>query len=175
MHELTQLKLSVKPTIHKVWELLNHFKNQCKGQNWKISEHEDWIRTNDGKYHNFLWVQSIQPSTFDKICADFKVAIKSNISYQVRSVSYVAWLFINSPSEELLRKVEQNSVYSKKIAIYDLSQAFTGKLLCRTLNQTGSKVFKKFERFMEEELGINVEFNKKLQRQSITSMFPALY
>jgi len=148
--------------IPKVWELLDRFKDQCQLRGWKPSEHEDWVKTGDDKYHNFLWTQTIHPSTFEKIATNHKCAIRKGVSYQVVDVSYTAWLFPQSPPENLTQTVKENHELSRRTAIYDLSWAYSGKPLCLKLNETVSMVFKEFERFLEEELGVEVKPVHKL-------------
>ena len=148
--------------IPKVWELLDRFKDQCQLKGWKISEHEDWVKTSDDEYHNFLWVQTVHPSTFEKIAANHKCAIRKGVSYQVVDVSYTAWLFPQSPPENLMETVKENPELSRRTAIYDLSWAYTGKPLCLKLNETDSMVFKEFERFLKEKLGVKVKPAQKL-------------
>jgi len=147
--------------IHKIWELLDRFKAQCQLRGWKTSEHEDWVKTGDDEYHNFLWIQTVHPSTFKKICADHKVAIREDVSYRVVNVSYIAWLFLQSPPENIIQRVKENPECSRRTATYDLSRAFTGKPLCSKLNKTDSRVFKEFEKFLEWELGMEVEPSTK--------------
>ena len=143
--------------IPKVWKLLDIFKGQCQLRGWKISEHEDWIKTGDDEYHNFLWIQTVHPSTFEKIAVNHKCAIRKGVSYQVIDVSYTAWLFPQSPPENLIQTVKENPELSRRTAIYDLSWAYSGKPRCLRLNETDSMVFKEFEKFLEEELGIKVK------------------
>ena len=149
--------MSIKVLIPKVWKLLERFKDQCQLKGWKSSEHEDWIRTRDDEYHNFLWVQTVHPSTFEKIALNHKCAIRRGVSYQVVEVSYTAWLFPQSAPENLVQIVRENPELSKRTAIYDLSLAYAGKPLCLKLNETDSRVFKKFEKFLENELGVEVK------------------
>jgi hypothetical protein len=148
--------------IPKVWELLDRFKNQCQLRGWKTSEHEDWVKTGDDEYHNFLWIQTVHPSTFEKIATNHKCAIRKGVSYKVVDVSYTAWLFPQSPPENLMQRVKETSELSKRTAIYDLSWAYTGKPLCLKLNETDSMVFKEFEKFLEEELEVEVKPVHKL-------------
>ena len=148
--------------IPKVWELLDRFKDQCQLKGWKISEHEDWVKTSEDEYHNFLWIQTVHPSTFEKIAANHKCAIRKGVSYQVVDVSYTAWLFPQSPPEKLMETVKENPELSRRTAIYDLSWAYSGKPLCLKLNKTDSMVFKEFEKFLEEELGVEVKPVHKL-------------
>lgn len=152
--------------IPKVWELLNSFKNRCQLRGWKTSQHEDWVKIGD-EYHNFLWTQTVHPSTFQKIALNHKCAIRKGISYQVVDVSYTAWLFPQCPPEDLLETVKENPELSKRTAIYDLSWVYTGKPLCLKLNETGSIVFREFERFLEEKWGVKVKPVQKLPAQKI--------
>ncbi len=118
---------------------------------WEICEDEDWVKTDDGKYHIFLWTQTVHPSTFERIVENHKCAIRRGISYEVVDISYVAWLFQAKPSESLIQRIRENPELSKKTAIFDLNYAYTEEPLCFKLNETESKVFKEFEKFLEEE------------------------
>ncbi len=148
--------------IPKVWELLDRFRVQCQLKGWKISEHEDWVKTGDDEYHNFLWTQTVHPSTFERIAANHKCAIRKGVSYHVVDVSYIAWLFLQSPPERIMQRVMENPELSRRTAIYDLSWAYSGKPLCIKLNETDSMVFKEFENFLEEKLGVEVKPVQKL-------------
>jgi hypothetical protein len=149
-------------SIPKVWTLLDLFKDKCQLKGWKSSEHEDWVKTGDEEYHNFLWIQTVHPSTFEKIAVNHKCAIRKGISYQVVDVSYTAWLFPQSPPENLMQMVNENPELSRRTAIYDLSLAYAGKPLCIKLNETDSTVFKEFEKFLQEELGVEIKPVRKL-------------
>ena len=140
-------------TIPRVWELVRSFKYECESRGWKVSEHEDWVHAGN-EYHNFLWTRTVRPAAFKKIAEEHKCAIKQGISYQVVDVAYTAWLFSEAPSEELLQTVAENPELSKRTAIYDLSWAYSEKTLCLKLNQTGSRVFKEFENFLEKKWGV---------------------
>ena len=148
--------------IPKVWKLIDLFKDQCQMKGWKSSEHEDWVKTGDEEYHNFLWIQTVHPSTFEKIAVNHKCAIRKGVSYQVVDVSYTAWLFPQSPPENLMQMVNENPELSRRTAIYDLSLAYAGKPLCLKLNETDSTVFKEFEKFLQEELGVEIKPVRKL-------------
>ena len=152
--------------IPKVWELLNGFKNQCQLRGWKTSEHEDWVKIDD-EYHNFLWTQTVHPSTFEKIASNHKCAIRKGVSYQVVEVSYTAWLFPQSPPESLLETVKENPELSRRTAIYDLSWVYTGKPFCLKLNETESMAFREFERFLNKKWGIKVKPVQKLSAPKI--------
>ena len=148
--------------IPKVWELLDRFKDQCQLKGWKTSEHEDWVKTEEDEYHNFLWIQTVHPSTFEKIAVNHKCAIRKGVAYQVIDVSYTAWLFPKSPPKNLMQTFRENPELSRRTAIYDLSGAYAGNLLCLKLNETDSTVFREFERFLETELEVEVKPLHKL-------------
>jgi len=142
--------------IPRVWELLRRFKDECRSRGWNASENEDWINL-DQQYHNFLWARAIHPSTFKKIATSRKCAVHKGVSYQVVDVSYTAWLFPETPPEELLHAVAENPELSKRTAIYDLSWAYSGKPVCLKLNETDSPVFREFESFLEKKWGVELK------------------
>jgi hypothetical protein len=154
-------------SIPKVWDLLSRFKDWCKSKGWKVSEHEDWIKTN-GDYHNFLWIRTIHPSTFKKVAANQKCAIRKGVSYEVVEVSYTAWLSPRAPPKELIQKVANNPELSKRTAIYDLSRAYAGKPICVKANVTESQVFREFEAFLEDRCGVELKpAHRALAKQSL--------
>jgi len=77
-------------------------------------------------------------------------------------VSYTAWLFPQSPPDKLKQIFEENPELSRRTAIYDLSLVYAGEPLCLKLNETDSKVFNAFEKFLEEELEVEVKPVHKL-------------
>lgn len=89
-----------------------------------------------------------------------KCAILEGVSYRVVNVNYTAWLFLESPPEELVASVTDDSDLAKYTAIYDLSGLGSAKPICMKCNLTSSKVFKEFEDFLHRRFG--VEF-KSLQ------------
>jgi len=140
----------------RVWEVIGYFKDECHSRGWKTSENEDWIKV-DNEFHNFLWARNIHASTFKKIVTACKCAIKQGISYQVVNVAYTAWLFPETPSETLVHTVASDPKLARKIAIYDLSSIYAGKPVCLKLNETGSKVFQEFEKFLEKRWGVKLK------------------
>ena len=136
------------PTI---WSLVDSFKERCRLNDWETCETEDWVRTDDGKYHNFLWTQTIHPSTFERIVSNHKCGIRRGMSYEVVDVAYICWLFSERPPESLISQLKENPELKKKIAIFDLSSIYGGENICRKINETESCVFKEFEQFLEEE------------------------
>lgn len=145
----------------RVWDLIEGFKARCKAKRWKTSSREDWVLA-DGKYHNFLWVRSVYPSTFEKVAINSKCAIREDASYRVVDVSYTAWVCLNSPPEELMRIITENQALLKRNAIYDLSGVYSGALLCLKLNKTDSEVFKEFEKFLEKEWKVKFKAYQQL-------------
>ena len=136
------------PTI---WSLIDSFKERCQLNGWETCETEDWVKTDDGKYHSFLWTQTIHPSTFERIASNHKCGIRRGTYYEVVNISYIAWLFQERPPEFLTSQVKENPELKKKTAIFDLSCAYTGENICRKFNETESSAFKEFEQFLEEE------------------------
>jgi len=120
---------------------------------WKTSEHEDWVNF-ENKYHNFLWTRTIHPSTFKKIAKASKCAVREGTSYRVVDVSFTAWLFSQSPPEELMKAVMDDQTLAQSIAIYDLSGLHSSKPVVFKLNFTGSRVFREFEDFLQKKWGV---------------------
>ena len=152
--------------IPKVWDIVHSFKCECESKGWKISEHEDLVRTDD-EYHNFLWSRTVHPATLRKIACEHKCAIRQGVSYKVVDVAYTAWLFSEAPSEELLHTFVEDSELSKRTALYDLSEAGPTKPTCLRLNQTDSKVFREFESFLEQKWGIRFKQMRHLLRAEV--------
>lgn len=142
--------------IPKVWEILGRFKDFCQSKGWKTSRHEDWVMVGN-KYHNFLWVRRIYPSTFRKVAMNHKCAIREGASYQVVKTAYTAWLFPEKPPVVLVKTVMDDEELLKRTAIYDLSSVYAGTPVCWKLNKTDSRVFKEFEKFLQAEGGIDVK------------------
>lgn len=136
--------------ITKVWKLVNRFKTVCQQRGYNTSKHEDWIQTGDGEYHNFRWIQTVHPSTFEKICLKNKIAIRLAFSYQVIDVSYIAWLFLQTVPEIIFHQIDNTPQCSKKNAIYDLTKTFTRKPIASKFNETDSQIFKEFEEFLQK-------------------------
>ena len=148
--------MTVALNIPKVWEILNRFKDFCQSKGWKTSRYADWVMA-DNKYHNFLWVRKIYPSTFRKVAMNHKCAVREGVSYQVVKTAYTAWLFPEKSSKMLMKTVMDNEELLKGTAIYDLSSVYAGKPICWKLNETDSVVFREFERFLQENCGIKVK------------------
>ncbi|PVX27235.1 MAG: hypothetical protein CW716_03365 [Candidatus Bathyarchaeum sp.] len=137
-----------------VWRLIDRFKEHCQLRGWETCETEDLIRTEDGKYHSFLWTKTIRPSTFERIAANRKCGIRSGDSYEVVDISYMAWLFQERPPEFFKSFVEESSELAQRIAIFDLSCVYTGENVCHKFNETESSVLMEFEQFLVDNWGI---------------------
>jgi hypothetical protein len=133
---------------------------------WETCENEDWVKTDDGDYHNFLWTQTVHPSTFVRVASNYKCAIRQGVSYEVVDIAYIAWLFQERPPELLIHWVKKNPELARKTAMFDLSCAYTDEPLCLKLNETESRVFKEFEQYLEEEW--NVIFNPVDEMPALT-------
>ena len=142
------------PTI---LSLIDSFKERCILSGWETCENEDWVKTEDGKYHSFLWTQTIHPSTFERIASNHKCGIRRGASYEVVDIAYTCWLFPERPPEFLISQVKENPELKEKTAIFDLSCVYTGDKVCRKVNETESSVFKEFEQFLEEQWELEFE------------------
>ncbi len=141
----------------KIPEILEAFKDLCvQLRGWKTSEKDDWIETKDG-YHIFLWTREIHPSSFRSIASNRKCVIREGLSYRVVEASYTAWLFSETPSENLAKEISENPGFSKRVALYNLSPLLDGKNLSFRLNCTDSDVFEEFENFLEKEFKVRFE------------------
>jgi hypothetical protein len=147
-------------SIPRIWELLKNFKDRCKRKGWKTSEEEDWVRV-DHEYHDFVWAKVVQPSTFRKVVQNPKCTLRDGFSYRVVNASYVAWLFQQPPSDNIVQTLIDDSGLSARTAVYDFSQIYQGIPVCLKLNATKSQVFREFERFLSENWGITVRTSQK--------------
>ena len=140
----------------KIPEIIERFKDLCMLHGWKTSEKDDWVETEKG-YHSFLWARSIHLSSFRSIAKNRKCVVREGLSYRVVEASYTAWLFSEAPSETLIKTIFENTEFSKRIALYNLSPILEGKNLGFKLNNTDSTVFEKFEDFLKTELNVELD------------------
>jgi hypothetical protein len=145
-----------KMKMSRVWEILNKFKDVCNFHGWRTSESEDWIKIDD-EYHSFLWTRDVHPSSFKRIVSNRKCIVREGLSYRVVDASYTAWLFSETPSEDLVKTVYDNPDFSGRIALYDFSLILKGEKVCVKLNNTDSPVFQEFERFLRDELQVKLK------------------
>jgi len=142
--------------VPKVWDLLNRFKETCRRKGWKTSAYEDVVKVGN-EYHSFIGTRTAHPSTFQKITSRKKLAIPEGRSYRVVDLSYIAWVFQQHPSQQLIETLVTDSHLYKKTALYDLSHMYEGKPLCLRLNETGSIAFEEFEKFLKETYGVDTK------------------
>jgi len=140
----------------RILEILNNFKNSCKHRGWKTREDEDWVKTDEG-FHSFLWTKEITPSSFKRVVSERKCVIREGFAYRVVQASYIAWLFPQTPSEDLVRIITENPGFSGRTAVYDLSLLLEGEKMCPRLNNTESTVFQEFENFLKQKLHARFE------------------
>jgi hypothetical protein len=157
----------------KVWDIMRKFKELCKFHGWKTSESEDWVEIGD-QYHNFLLTRSIHPSSFKIIVTNRKCVVREGLFYRIVEAAYTAWLFSETPPENLVNMVFEDPDFSKRVAIYDLSPFLEGKNLCMRMNYTDSLVFREFESFLRRELGVKFKRypiqSSKLESSTITEI-----
>lgn len=79
------------------------------------------------------------------------------MSYKTVRVSYMAWILHVTPSPMVWKLVKETPSFSKKVALYDLSEAFRGKVNCLKLNETENPVLEEFEMFLNREYGIKLK------------------
>ena len=137
-----------------IWKIIESFKEQCQSIGWETCETEDLIKTEDGEYHSFLWTQTIHPSTFERIASSHKCGTRCGNTYMVVDIANIAWLFQEKPSDFLISWIKENPELKTKTAIFDFSCLYTGRNICRKINETESVVFKEFEQFLEEKWSI---------------------
>jgi hypothetical protein len=140
----------------QILKVLDNFKDLCKRQGWKTCENEDWVQTEDG-FHNFLCARNISSSSFKKVASERKCVIEEGLTYHVVQASYTAWLFPQTPSDDLIRIVTENLDFNSRTALYDLSLLLEGETTCPRLNNTASSVFQEFEKFLQEQLDVQFE------------------
>jgi len=152
--------MSALLSIPRVWDLLKNFKEWCKHKGWRSAEEEDWIRL-DHEYHDFVWTKNVQPSTFRKVTQNPKCTVSDGFSYHVVNASYVAWLFQQSPPDNLIQTLIDDPGLCARTALYDFSQVYQGNPVCLKLNTTKSQVFKEFERFLSVNWSVTVRASYK--------------
>jgi len=142
--------------MSRIWEVLTDFKQHCRIQGWRTTEKEDWFEQN-GDYHNFLSTKNVSPTSFKAIITNRKCVVHKGTLYTVVQPSHLAWLFSEPPSQELISTILKNPDYSRRVALFDLSQMLKGKNTCTRLNNTDSPIFHEFETFLQNELKIKIE------------------
>jgi hypothetical protein len=69
-------------------------------------------------------------------------------------VSYIIWILNETPRPMVWKLVQKTPCLSKRVAIYTITEAFSGIFNCLKLNETGNLVLNEFEKFLRREYGI---------------------
>jgi len=141
--------------LHKAWDLVARFADDCRQHGWKVYENEDLIEA-ENEFHKFIWVNHLQTSTFKYIVTNPLCSIREGISYKIVKLSYVAWILPEALPMSIWQMVKESPSLSRNVALYGLSWSYGRKQTCLNLNKTESLVFKKFERFLNAEYGIKL-------------------
>lgn len=142
--------------VPKILTILDKFKEVCRFHGWKTSEAEDWVEAGE-EYHSFLWTRNIHLSSFKRIMTSRRCVIRLGLSYQVVDASYVAWLFLEKPSDSIVKTMTESLGFSGRAAIYDLSPMLEGKTVASKMNNTDSLVFKEFEQLLRNEFKLRLK------------------
>lgn len=134
--------------VPDVWDLIDEFKNRCKSMGWRVSDFEDVIYAEEA-YHNFVPVRRVHIKTFNSVVANCRCFIRNGTSYKAVNVSYIAWVFSKHPSEDIVLSIIENPLLLRRIALFDLGDAYAGKPICLKINETKSIVFTEFEKFLK--------------------------
>lgn len=139
----------------QIWEFIDRFKLCCRLRGWRAYEHEDLVEA-EGEHHIFVWMRKVHNNTFKRIIINPRCSVREGISYRIVNVSYMAWVLQEAPPETITRMVAERPRLSRRIAIYDLSEAYAGRPICSSLNETKSVVFQEFENFLTTEYHIEL-------------------
>ncbi|MEM1586665.1 MAG: hypothetical protein QXX99_04305 [Candidatus Bathyarchaeia archaeon] len=143
-------------SIPVVWDLIKQFKHRCRSMGWWVSPYEDVIYA-EGKYHNFLCVRRVYLKTFKAIALSHFYPVRENdMLYRLVNISYMAWILQEKPTEDILMTVAGDHDMRKHVAVYDLSEAYSEKTICRKINETRSIVFQEFEKFLKNVYHIDL-------------------
>jgi hypothetical protein len=111
----------------------------------------------ENEYYKFYWTRDFHPQTFKKILAKQSCSLGEHLAYKTVRVSYMVWILNETPSPMVWKLVKETPSFSKKVALYDLSEAFRGNLNCLKLDETGTPVLEEFEMFLNREYGIRLK------------------
>ncbi len=146
--------------LSELSELLRLFKAECLTKGWEASETEDWVKADDGYHALFCTRPTVNIYSLMKIAGRSKCLVIEGGAYRVADAAYTAWL-LPGPSEhmqqELVQAVARNPQLAKRTALYCFQTSNIGILECSTRNVTDSKVFKQFENFLKDKIGINLK------------------
>ena len=69
----------------------------------------------------------------------------------------MTWILNETPRPMVWKLVKETPCLSKRVAIFDLSEAFRGRLNCLKVNGTETPVLDEFEVFLKREYGIKLK------------------
>jgi len=141
----------------KIWNLLEEFKEYCKRRDWNFHEKVDVIEVGN-EYHRFIWTSHLYPKTFRRVVTYPSYCIQEGVNSRKIRISYVAWLLLKDPSISLMKMISEMPGVTKRVAIYNISSALTGRRECQRLNETNSVVFAEFERFLKSKYKMKLKF-----------------
>jgi hypothetical protein len=168
------LNRTLKPESYNLSELsefLRLFKTECQTKDWQASETEEWVKADDGYHALFCTRPSTNIYSLMKIAEHSKCPVIEGGAYRVIDAAYTAWL-LPEPSglmqKELVQAIAKNLQLAKKTALYFFHKANGEALECLTVNGTDSKVFRQFEEFLKDKLGMKLKrFSVSNERQQI--------
>ena len=110
----------------RILSLLDEFKNCCSLRDWKAYEADDLIEA-ENEHHKLFWIRILHPDNFEKVVNNPLCAICEGMSYRTVKLSYLAWVLSKQPSPKIrFYLTDEEPSLLKKVAIYDLSQAYQG-------------------------------------------------
>ncbi|MGD6810256.1 MAG: hypothetical protein ACQCN3_11210 [Candidatus Bathyarchaeia archaeon] len=139
--------------------LLRLFKTECPTNGWETSDTEEWIKADDGYHALFCTRPSVNIYSLMKIAERSKCLVVEGGAYRVVDAAYTAWLLPETSEymqQELVQAVAKNPQLAKT-ALYCFHMSYIGILECSARNVTNSKVFKQFENFLKDKIGINLK------------------
>lgn len=138
----------------KIWELIDKFEDWVsKEKEWKVIRFYDLIQVKN-EYYKFIWTQDFHLETFKKILSRQSCSIGDYRSYITVGVSYMIWILNEIPKPMVWKLVKRTPCLSRRVAIYAVTEAFSGIFNCLKLNETGNLVLNEFEKFLRREYGI---------------------
>jgi hypothetical protein len=146
--------------LSELVNILRLFKAECRSKGWHANDNEDWIKV-DNEYHNFLCARSfVNVYSFKKVAENAKCLVIEGGAYRVVDVAYTAWFLSEPPArtrDELAKIITENPKLAEKTALYCLNPKGSGGFTCLTLNRTNSRVFKEFEIFLGNKMGVDLK------------------
>ena len=141
----------------KIWELIDKFEEWVsKEKEWKVIRFYDLIHVKN-EYYKFIWTQDFHLETFKKILSRQSCSIGDYRSYKTVEVSYLIWILNEIPRPMVWNLVKRTPCLSRRVAIYAVTEAFSGIFNCLKLNETHTIVLEEFENFLKTIFGIKLK------------------